>query len=282
VCGTVQTWRNEWADRVGTANDAWFNPWFQTIRTTYGMFLYAQRAGDAQLQTQALSTLNLALEAPATRAGPFPSIFWVNLTTLDRGWVADQGWGGLCNLLPQSQVPRNCTGYYHLYASAWTGYWLLKWRAVVPPSHWSRQPGPTGDDAFLSLLRPFGEFVVSRLRRDAGVAAFFTPHLLLEAPYLEFNNSEMGAVALFLLDLANVTGNATFTQAATSILDFMSEVVVPARSWHDFETYFSCSPKELNTTDPLTSQSALAIGARARARSQNSRASSQRPRTTWR
>ncbi len=50
----------------------WANAWFQTLRTAYGMFLYADKTNNATLRAQSLSVLQLHLQAPRSPFGPTP------------------------------------------------------------------------------------------------------------------------------------------------------------------------------------------------------------------
>jgi hypothetical protein len=75
---------------IGTDEDAWFNAWFQHLRSAFGMYLYGIRTNSSSLMNQAQGTLLLALKAPQNR-GVFPSIFWL-AENQSMCWVDDSGW----------------------------------------------------------------------------------------------------------------------------------------------------------------------------------------------
>jgi hypothetical protein len=251
LCATIRSDRNDWADHNGTDNDAWFNAWFENLRTAYGMSLYASRVGDARLAQQAAAVLRLALYAPQNSSGPFPSIFWLGTDNVTFNWFDDSGWAGLCRVLPPDQPPPHCMNFYHLYDNTWTGHWMLRWLKILNTS------SPIEAEMAKSILQMttlLGDFIVS-VQLDSGVIPrWFNQDTLKASPYLAKANSETASDALFLLELYEATGYQPYLRSGLKALDYIVREVIPKRLWWDYETFLSCSNKPFNFYDPWTSQ----------------------------
>ena len=52
------------------------------MRTAYGMFLYGNETGNAEIMKQATGVFQLMLNAP-NKVGAFPSIFWLDTVTME-------------------------------------------------------------------------------------------------------------------------------------------------------------------------------------------------------
>jgi hypothetical protein len=88
-CGTLVSNRNYLGLWEKPEEDAWFNSWFQTLRTAYGWFLYGRRTGDKEIQRKAEGILTLALKSPQ-QDGAFSTIYLAYLKlyriTKDEKW----------------------------------------------------------------------------------------------------------------------------------------------------------------------------------------------------
>jgi hypothetical protein len=56
--------------------------------------------------------------------------------------------------------------------------------------------------------------------------------------------AETGPVALFLLELFSQDPNPNYLEAARRGLAFLEKDVIPKRQWYDYETFWSCSPRQ--------------------------------------
>jgi hypothetical protein len=113
--------------------------WFNSLRTAYGMALYARRKQDPQLMALAQQTLQMALKAPG-REGAFKCFAVIGVHLGDVKWGAGDGYAG--------GVERGFLGF----DMAWTGYWLLKWREAQLP----------GSPAILDRCKQLAEFLIAR------------------------------------------------------------------------------------------------------------------------
>ena len=95
--------------RWGPGPSVYLSSWFNTLRTSYGMALYARRTGNTNLLALARQTVEVALKAPG-RDGAFKCI----AVPQEGGtiWAAGDGSGGSTK-----------DGFLG-YDMCWTGYWL--------------------------------------------------------------------------------------------------------------------------------------------------------------
>jgi hypothetical protein len=211
-------------------NDAWFNVWFNSLRTAYGMFLYGQMSRDLDLVQRAVRVLNLALIAPIDR-GIAPTIFYVD--SIGGHWVADHAWGGIRN--------GSCLPMFH---NAWTCYWLLQWSDLMPKKQTD----------ILEYTGRFADFLCSKQQQSGVIPSWYLPETLEPAPELRDENAETAGAALFLAEAARRTGNVRYREAAVNAMRYIFDDVVPENKWFDFETFFSCSRKPLGFFDTFTHQ----------------------------
>jgi len=224
--------RLAWSNKLPPAadNDAWFNVWFNGLRTAYGMFLYGRAAGDQHLTAQAERVLNLALAAP-NAGGIAPSIFYID--SLGGHWVADQAWGGIRN-----------GEYLAMFANAWTCYWLLQWSDLVP----------LRKEEIFTYTRRFADFLCARQAGSGVIPSWYHPQTLEPAPEFRDENAETAGAALFLAEFARRSLSARCRDAAVKGMEYIFREIVPQQKWFDHETFFSCSRKPLGFFDHFTHQ----------------------------
>eukprot|EP00026_Physarum_polycephalum_P003229 Phypoly_transcript_03239.p1 GENE.Phypoly_transcript_03239~~Phypoly_transcript_03239.p1 ORF type:complete len:806 (+),score=96.31 Phypoly_transcript_03239:196-2418(+) len=240
TCGSMTSYRNQFAEGFGTNQDGWFNSWFQNLRTAYGMYIAAQRAQDSALAQQAVQVLNLALHAPPQNGtGPFPSIFWLG-TDGSLNWVLDSGWAGLCRSLPNP--PADCMEYYHTFDMSWTAYWLLRWLEFV------------NDPRILPMVTGYADFLLQVQQPNGGIPSWFESNSLRPAEQFLLVNAEVAGSGLFLAELYATTGNKNYLNAAIKAAEYLETYIIPTRMWFDFETFFSCSQKPIGFYDGFTNQ----------------------------
>jgi hypothetical protein len=204
--------------------------WFNSLRTSYGMALYARRTGDNKLLALAQQTLNLALKAPGP-SGAFKCFAVPNETTGKVFWGAGDG-----------AVVSVSSGYLG-FDMSWTGYWMLKWR----------EAGLPGGDAILARCTRLADFLTSRQRADGWLPTRFDESGAVDENSATYVPAETAPVVRFLFELYKVSGDRRYSQAALKALTYLDRDIVPERKWYDFETFWSCSPR-VNAFDERTQQ----------------------------
>lgn len=211
-------------------NDAWFNVWFNSLRTAYGMELCGRESDDTTLTVMAERVLKLALLAPQ-HGGIAPTIFY--LDSAGGHWVADHAWGGISHgeFLP-------------MFHNAWTGTWLLRWSDLFPSCR----------DEVFQHTKAFGEFLLQHQNRDGEIPSWYDPETLAPATPLKDENAETAGAGLFLAELYERTKDERYLEGAKRAMNYIFTEIVPERTWYDFETFFSCSRKPLGFFDTYTQQ----------------------------
>jgi hypothetical protein len=225
-CGTLTSNRNIAGDWEHPETDAWFNAWFQTLRTAYGWYLYGRETHDADVMARAESVLNLALAAPQ-REGAFPTIYMVNR----HQWFADDGWAGYQDS-------------YHSFCMSWTAYWMLRWVQDLTPQRSAE---------VLQFVGAYGEFLLRHQLPSGVIPSWYSSSLQPRAEFRDFN-AETAPSALFLATLGTVTGDQRYIAAAERAMGFVTKEVVPRQRWFDFETFLSCARKDYGFYDQWTAQ----------------------------
>jgi hypothetical protein len=207
--------------RWGPGPSVYLSAWFNSMRTSYGMALYAKRAGNDELLKLASQTVNLAVKAPG-KDGAFKCI----AVPVDGGkntiWAAGDGCGGSTK-----------DGFLG-YDMCWTGYWLLKWRA----------DGLSQNDNILPRCQKLARFMIAHQELDGMLPTRFAEDGDVEKEASRKVKAETGPVVLFLLELYKQDPNPDYLKAAKNAMSFLERDVIPLRQWYDFETFWSCSPRE--------------------------------------
>lgn len=226
-CGTLRSDRNVVGDWDHPEPDAWFNAWFQTLRTAYGWYLHGRAAHDAQMMAKAENILNLALSSPQ-KEGAFSTIYLVDRAK----WVPGDGWASYGDS-------------YHTFSMSWTAYWMLRWAEDLTPGRKAE---------ILRFVKPYGDFLLAH-QEPSGVIPSWYDAITLK-PQAEFRdfNAETAPSTLLLATLGSSTGDARYTAAAERGMSFVEREVVPRQRWFDFETYLSCARKDYNFFDGWTAQ----------------------------
>jgi len=200
----------------------YLSSWFNSLRTAFGMALYARRTGNDDLLQLASQTAALALQSPGAN-GAFKCI-----AALDKDnrpvWGAGDGSGG-----------STIQGYLG-YDMSWTAYWLLRWREARLP----------GYERVLPRCQGLARFLIAHQQPDGMFATFFDEAgnpVKDKAPYMI---AETGPVALFLFKLYEADRQPEYLDAARKGLAFLENDVIPQRKWYDFETFWSCSPRGIS------------------------------------
>jgi hypothetical protein len=207
--------------RWGPGPSVYLSSWFNTLRTSYSMALYARRTSNAKLLKLAGQTVELALKAPG-RDGAFKCI----AVPMEGGkatiWAAGDGSGGSTK-----------DGFLG-YDMCWTGYWLLKWRSAGLPD----------SEGVLPRCRQLARFLIAHQAADGMLPTRFAEDGSVQEELSRTVKAETGPVVLFLLELYTQDPNPAYLKAARAAMDFLQRQVIPLRQWYDYETFWSCSPRK--------------------------------------
>jgi hypothetical protein len=225
-CGTLASNRNLVGDWDKPQPDAWFNSWFQTLRTAYGWYLYGRQTGDREIQRKAETVLNLILTTPRQH-GAFATIYLLN----DKRWSPDDGWAGFKD-------------DYHAFCMSWTAYWMLRWADDLVPHR---------KEEILAFVKPYGDFLLSKQLASGAIPSWYNANLIPRSEFGTFNAETAGS-ALLLVDLARETGDAKYREGAERAMEFVTREVMPRERWFDFETFKSCARKNFDFFDRWTAQ----------------------------
>jgi hypothetical protein len=226
-CGTLSSNRNYKGEWDHPEPDAWFNPWFQTLRTAYGWYVHGRATNDAAMMSRAESVLNLAMSSPRD-SGAFSTIYLVN----KRQWIPSDGWAGYSDS-------------YHTFAMSWTAYWMLRWAEDLTPGRRAE---------ILAFVKPYGEFLLAHQASSGVIPSwYYASNLQPRAEFRDFN-AETTASALLLATLGGISGDQRFIAGAERGMNFIEREVLPRQRWFDFETFLSCARKEYGFFDTWTAQ----------------------------
>jgi len=206
--------------RWGPGPSVYFSAWFNTLRTSYGMALYARRTQDIELQNLAKKTIDLALKAPGQK-GAFKCIAVPTTNGTPTIWAAGDGSGGSTK-----------DGFLG-YDMCWTGYWLLKCRAAAIHD----------SEGILLRCRQLARFLIAQQMNDGMLPTRFAEDGSVQEELSRTVKAETGVVVLFLLELYVQDSDPSYLKAAKRGMDFLERQVIPQRQWYDFETFWSCSPR---------------------------------------
>lgn len=196
----------------------YFGAWFNSMRTAVGMALYARREQRTELMGLARQTLQAALAAPG-EGGAFRCIAIASDNGVE--WAAGDGAG--------DSTRRGYLGF----DMAWTGYWMLRWRAAGLPD----------GDRVLPRAEALARFFLARQAGDGFIPTRFDDGGRVEEARSRMVMAETAAVARFLFELYGQTRQAAYLEAGRRVLGFLERAVIPGRKWYDFETFWSCSPR---------------------------------------
>jgi hypothetical protein len=207
--------------RWGAPNPSvYLGSWFNSLRTAYGMALYARRTGKPGLMNLARQTLQMALQAPG-KDGAFQCIAVPHGNGSSVSWAAGDGSGG--------STVHGFLGF----DMSWTGYWMLRWRAAGLP----------GSEGTVDRCARLAAFLIARQEPDGLLPTRFDADGAVERDAARMLQAETAPVALFLLELYKASPKSEYLTAARKGLAFLDREVVASRKWYDFETFWSCSPR---------------------------------------
>jgi hypothetical protein len=210
----------------------WNQAWFSSLRSAAGLYRYARRVQDEELLTKARLTKELALAAPM-EGGIFPAVIRTENETVDiegRGHRRPLGWEhAYWSNSNRSPTDHGITAdWFHILDASWTALLMLRWYNELEQ-----------DERLLAYARAYGE----RLLTLQDPAGFFPGwlHPVTHKPGPVMNRTPESSLSVtFLLQLASLTGDDRYRDAALRAMDaVLAEIVLQGR-WEDFETYWSC------------------------------------------
>lgn len=217
VCGGIPS---GWGFLTGWVS---WQCWFNQLRSAWGMYYWGSILPGNDWKERATKMLNLALAAPMDR-GACPT------TYLSR----EKKWRG-------SLIMPDPSCYYDLTNMAWKGIWLLRWLNDFKDC-------PRKEE-IISQCVAMAECMMRNQRTDGAIPTWLTKdHKVV--PVLD-SSAQTSLPAWFLFEIAklpqksvDVDFTARSKQAAMRACKFLQSHVVPGAYYYDFETFFSCSPKE--------------------------------------
>jgi hypothetical protein len=203
--------------------------WFNNLRSAYGMCYWGKRLNNQDWLQKSQLMLNMALSAPR-KQGAFPTMY--NHMT--------QKWKG-CMVSPP-----NSDSYYCSADMAWKGYWLLRWYQDVQQQDadarsLAKEIG-YGQEETLKQCRELAEFFLAHQEASGAIPSWFREDFTT-VPVLQ-ESAQTALPAWFLAEMSAVTSETRYLAAARKAGDFLCASAVPQFRYYDFETFFSCSPKE--------------------------------------
>jgi len=202
--------------RWGEPNPSvYLGAWFNSLRTSFGMALYARRTGNRKLMDLARQTVQMAIHAPGLD-GAFQCI-----AVPPAAWAAGDGAGG-----------STVNGFLG-FDMSWTAHWLLRWREAELP----------GSEGIVERCARLAKFLIDRQQPDGMLPSRCDDQGSVQQRLSRMTHAETAPVALFLLELYKTSPKPAYLEAARKGLAFLDREVIPDRKWYDFETFWSCSPR---------------------------------------
>ncbi|HEY9188307.1 MAG TPA: hypothetical protein VIR55_10445 [Ignavibacteria bacterium] len=231
-CGALRIFRLAWSNNLPeyANNDAWFNVWFQCLRTAYGMYIFGKYNSDSELMNKGIKVLKLALNAPQ-KEGIFPSIFYQHNGP---HWIGDHIWGGIGD------------NYYPTFHDSFQCFIMLQWYNIIDDINLKEK--------ILSFTKSYAEFLIKNQYESGVIPSWFEMNTLSPAPTMEKINAESSASALFLIELYKITNENKYINSAIKIVNYLENNIIPKNKWFDYETFFSCSRKPIDFYDQFTKQ----------------------------
>ena len=219
----------------------WNQAWFSSLRSASGLYRYAMRAGNDELLRRARMTKELALSAPLDE-GFFPSVLATEMEEVEidgeklnrsKGW--DTAFWGNSDRNPvnrPSNGPRSNDVHnapYHVLDMSWTALLMLRWHDELEK-----------DDRLVDYAKTYAKSLLELQDGEGFFPAWLDVTTLEPLGILE-QSPETSMSVTFLLELAQITGEAHYREAALKAMEAVVRDIVPTGRWEDFETYWSCS-----------------------------------------
>ncbi len=205
--------------------DGWvsWQAWFNQLRSAWGMRWWGIRDHNADWVDKADKMLNLALAAPMNQ-GACPTTYQSKEGT----------WKG-------SLITPSADCYYDLTNIAWKGIWMLRWLDF---------PDCPRRAEIEKQVSEMAQCIMRAQNPDGSVPSWLTKDLKT-VPILD-RSAQTGLPIWFLGNYAQWRQKAGDDKIGLDKIngsvhrgaDFLMKEVVDGQYYYDFETFFSCSPKE--------------------------------------
>ncbi|CAN5653637.1 hypothetical protein BH10CHL1_BH10CHL1_31200 [soil metagenome] len=210
----------------------WNQAWFSSLRSAAGLYRYARRTDNATLREKANLSKEFALAAPM-QDGIFPGVYRTEMTKIEidgKQYGRSLGWetGYWTN---SNRTPRErgiSDAWYHVLDASWTALLMLRWYEELE-----------ADTRLLAYSQTYAERLLTLQDEQGFFPAWLHPETFEPAEALQ-QSPETSMSVTFLLQLAALTGDQRYRQAALRAMDAVLAEIVPNGRWEDFETYWSC------------------------------------------
>jgi len=214
----------------------WNQAWFCSLRSAMGLFRYAKRTNNAELLDYALKTKELALSFPQDD-GLFDAVIGKEVEYIEENGVkvphvvskAKYYFGNsdrnpfaksfCCG--PKGQ-PR------HILDMSFTAYHMLCWYKELE-----------ADKRLLDYAVRYADKLIT-MQYDNGFFPAWLDENGKSTGVLDYS-PESAMSAVFLIELAKLTGCEKYAISAQKALTALKNEIVYTGRWEDFETYWSCS-----------------------------------------
>lgn len=236
--------------------------WFNNLRSAWGLRWWGKKLGNADWVDKADKMLNLALAAPMDR-GAVPTTY----QSREKQWK-----GTLISPDPKC--------YYDLTNMAWKGIWMLRWLEFADCPR---------REEILQQCKEMADLMVRMQNKDGSIPTWLDKDLKV-VPVLD-HSAQTALPAWFLAEYAlvakpelmkemqllmNIKGDVTpevrrqiaalsaktkalgtLAEAQGKACDFLVREVIDGQYYYDFETFFSCSPKQCFQRDGKVDHEAM-------------------------
>jgi hypothetical protein len=213
----------------------WNQFWFNGQRAAYGLGVNGKTRGRSDWLAAGRTMTATTLAAPDWQ-GLWPAIY---------AYQTNEWWGS---------IPRLNGGRrrVHVADAAMTREWLLNWERDV-------------ESTALGTARLRG--LTDRLCQLQEADGSIPPWLDWDGSRLQpvdtlRRSAETGAATAFLSEVARAPGFEHAESSGIRGAEYLASEIMPSQDYQDFETFFSCSPKDLGMVDPYTGiqpQNSLAV-----------------------
>ncbi|MBI5708365.1 MAG: hypothetical protein HZC36_15390 [Armatimonadetes bacterium] len=214
ICGGIPA---GWGYQQGWVS---WQSWFNQLRSAWGLHWWGLKLKNQDWIDKSNKMLNLALAAPMDR-GLCPTTYQIK----EKAWLG-------------SLIRPRADCYYDLTNIAWKGIWMLRWLDF--------EDCPRRED-ILKQCQEIAGAMVRLQNADGSIPTWLTKDQKV-VPILD-HSAQTALPAWFLAEILlskhvpspNPVAGASGAARAS---DFLVKNVVDQQRWYDFETFFSCSPKQ--------------------------------------
>jgi len=191
--------------------------WFNQVRSAWGLHWWGKKLNHADWVDKSNKMLNLALAAPMNK-GACPTTYMSRTNEWKGALITPTG---------------DC--YYDIPSIAWKSIWLLRWYSL-PDCPRKAEIAKQLNDTFAMMLRI--------QRSDGSFPSWLTKDLKVAAPLAR---SAQSALPLWFMEEyagSPLGKGADVHEPIRRGANFLQGEPVSKALYYDFETFFSCSPKE--------------------------------------